>query len=163
MPLFARAALALLALPGTIAFLIPLLLMWRSSQPFDAFLGMFPLTFGTALVLWCVREFYVVGKGTLAPWEPPRELVVSGPYRVSRNPSYIGVALILIGWTLAFRSPLLLLYALIVVYGFHLRIVIGEEPSLARRFGEEWESYRSHVPRWIRLRLRPRSEARDEA
>ena len=148
--LFRRAVLAFLVLPGTAAFLIPLWLFrpGDSAQAFDR-LGLIPLTFGSVLLLWCVREFYVVGKGTLAPWAPPQELVVTGLYRFSRNPMYIAVALVLWGWALGFRSRPLATYAVAVMIAFHLRVILGEEPWLARAHGAQWVRYKSQVPRWL--------------
>src|SRR4051794_33997590 len=110
--LFWRASLAFLVLPGTVAFLVPLLWLRPSGagERFDA-LGLVPLSCGTALLLWCVRDFFVAGKGTLAPWAPPEHLVVTGAYRFSRNPMYIAVVLVLCGWALGFRSRLLAVYA----------------------------------------------------
>ena len=119
--LFGRAVVAFLALPGTVAFLVPLLLV-APHQFFDA-LGLIPLALGIALLLWCVPEFYVAGKGTLAPWAPPQALVVTGLYRFSRNPMYIAVLLVLGGWALGFRSRSLTIYALVVMLAFHLRVV----------------------------------------
>ena len=101
------------------------------------------------MLLWCVRDFYVAGRGTLAPWAPPSRLVVVGLYRFSRNPMYIAVSLVLLGWAIAFWSVPLLIYAGIVIGAFHLRVVFGEEPWLARRHGDEWERYRARVPRWL--------------
>jgi hypothetical protein len=77
--------------------------------------------------------------------------VTVGLYRVSRNPMYVGVLLLLWGWALGFRSRALAIYALIVMLGFHLRVVFGEEPWLAQRHGEEWDRYRATVPRWFGL------------
>jgi protein-S-isoprenylcysteine O-methyltransferase Ste14 len=104
---------------------------------------------GSALLLWCVREFYVSGKGTLAPWSPPRHLVTGGLYRVSRNPMYVAVATVLIGWSLWFASGVLAIYAVVVVVLFHLRVQLYEEPVLAASFGEEWYRYRARVRRWL--------------
>ncbi len=145
-----RALLAFLALPGLVAFVAPLLLARSeiragSFNPFSLVL----LVPGVTLLLWCVRDFLVTGKGTLAPWDPPRLLVSSGPYRFSRNPMYVGVSLILLGWSLAFESSGLLLYALIVATAFHLRVVFGEEPWLARTHGRKWDDYVTRVPRWL--------------
>ena len=147
--LFGRAVLAFLVLPGTVGFMVPWLLHDSSDGwPFDA-IGFIPLALGTVLLLWCVREFYVAGRGTLAPWAPPTALVVTGLYRFSRNPMYIAVALILWAWALGFRSRSLAVYALAVMLAFHLRVVFFEEPFLARTHGERWVRYKAHVPRWI--------------
>ncbi len=148
--MFARAALAFIALPGVFSILVPATWLWLSShtalvQP----LGLVPLMAGFAALLWCVRDFYVSGKGTLAPWTPPTKLVVVGLYRYSRNPMYIAVTLVLLGWAFAFSSKGLLVYAAAVVLAFHLRVVLGEEPWLARTHGNLWEQYKSRVPRWL--------------
>jgi protein-S-isoprenylcysteine O-methyltransferase Ste14 len=101
------------------------------------------------LLLWCVRDFYVAGKGTLAPWSPPQHLVVKGLYRLSRNPMYIAVLLVISGWALGFHSRALALYALGVLVAFHLRVIINEERFLARTHGVEWVRYKASVPRWL--------------
>jgi len=104
-----RAIAAFVALPGTFAFALPITIgisagrSWRHIA-----LGLVPLCLGTLLLLWCVREFYVAGRGT--PWPPPQRLVTSGPYRFSRNPMYIGVVTILVGWCT------LVIYTAVVVY-----------------------------------------------
>ena len=148
--MFARAVLAFLLLPGMVACVVPAFLL-RPAGPSRAFhpIAVAPLTVGSILLLWCVRDFYVSGKGTLAPWSPPQRLVVIGLYRWTRNPMYVAVTVILLGWAVAYRSTTLLTYALIVAVFFHLRVVFGEEPWLARRYGDEWRHYRDHVPRWL--------------
>ena len=145
--LFWHALAAFLVLPGTIAFLIPWLLH-PTEAPFGV-AGSAPLGLGLGLLLWCVRDFYVAGRGSLAPWAPPEQLVVVGLYRVTRNPMYIAVVLILVGWALAFGAPWLWSYAGAVAVAFHLRVVLGEEPWLARRYGAQWAAYRASVPRWL--------------
>ena len=148
--MFARAVVAFLLLPGMVAFLIPIYLIRRElSDPVFHKSAIAPLAVGAFLLLWCVRDFYVSGKGTLAPWSPPRRLVVVGLYRWSRNPMYIAVSLILLGWAAASRSTTLLTYAAIVMVAFYLRVVLVEEPWLARRHGGEWRHYKEHVPRWF--------------
>jgi len=150
--LFWRALVAVLLLPGMVAFAVPLLwLAPPASHSFDP-LGLLPLTVGVVLLLWTVRDFYVAGRGTLAPWSPPRELVVIGLYRFSRNPMYVAVVLILFGWAVAFHSHPLGTYALAIAIVFHLRVVFGEEPWLARTHGEKWTRYENQVPRWLGFR-----------
>lgn len=145
-----RALLALIIYPGTVGFLVPLLVgrLDANARPFNL-LGLLPLVAGSLLLLWCVRDFYVAGRGTLAPWAPPRYLVEVGLYRLSRNPMYISVLLVLFGWSLSFRSWLLLVYAVAMMGAFHLRVVFGEEPRLASTYGEQWERYMARVPRWL--------------
>ena len=146
-----RALFAFLALPGIVAIAVP---AWyaaralRAGAPFHA-VGLLPLVLGFALLLWCVRDFYVAGKGTLAPWSPPRHLVTIGLYRHSRNPMYVAVTLMLMGWSLSLASWGVALYAVCVIVAFHLRVVLAEEPWLARTFGAQWEEYRARVPRWL--------------
>jgi protein-S-isoprenylcysteine O-methyltransferase Ste14 len=148
--MFARALLAFLALPGVVAFAVPAGWLLASShtrlvQP----LGLAPLVVGTVGLLSCVRAFYVSGKGTLAPWAPPAHLVVVGLYRYTRNPMYISVTLILLGWAVSFGLPGLYIYTIIVAVAFHLRVVFGEEPWLARTHGAQWHGYARRVPRWF--------------
>lgn len=144
---FARALAAFLLLPGLVAFVVPWLLR-PTDAPFDP-LALPVLGLGVGLLLWCVRDFYVIGRGTLAPWAPPERLVVVGLYRYSRNPMYLAVLLVLCGWTLAFRSPTLGAYAAAVAVAFHLRVILGEEPWLARTHGDTWTAYKASVPRWL--------------
>jgi len=146
---FARALFAFLALPGMVAFAIPL---WMAPHPGTHavhWLGIPTLVFGIIILLWCVRDFYIAGKGTLAPWSPPKNLVVVGLYRLSRNPMYVGVLTILFGWALWFMSRNLLVYALSFVVIFHLRVVLFEEPWLERTHGDEWAHYKARVRRWF--------------
>ena len=148
---FLRALAAFLALPGLIAFAVPLLIAWPAPRDVASLhaIALLPLLAGIALLLWCVREFYVAGKGTLAPWDPPRHLVTSGPYRVSRNPMYIAVTLILVGWAIGYGLWSLWLYLVIVMAAFALRVRFGEEPWLADRHYEPWRRYAARTPRWL--------------
>ena len=150
--LFLRALFAFLLLPGTIGFAVPLLLVEPEfrERPLHA-AGFILVTLGIVLLLACVREFYVAGKGTLAPWSPPKHLVTSGPYRFSRNPMYVAMSSLLIGWAWLFGSPALGWWAVFMIAAFHLRSLLGEEPRLARVFGDSWTAYRARAPRWVGL------------
>ena len=133
------------------ANLIPAVIGMRELDTGGQFapIGLLPLAAGFALLLWCVRDFYVSGKGTLAPWSPPRHLVTVGLYRYSRNPMYLAVTMMLAGWAVSFWSLALAIYTGIVIVGFHLRVVFGEEPWLARTHGAAWDEYKRKVPRWL--------------
>jgi protein-S-isoprenylcysteine O-methyltransferase Ste14 len=154
--LFLRALAALLVLPGTFAGIVPALIVSADRWRGDGYaVGMAPLVAGVIVLLWCVRDFYVAGKGTLAPWDPPKQLVVIGLYRFVRNPMYCGLMLLLIGWALMSGSPLLGAYTLFFAIAFHLRVVLYEEPRLRSQFPKAWADYAATVPRWIpRLRGR---------
>ncbi len=149
--LFLRALLAFLALPVMVAFVTP----WVALLPIDRWrvpgmwFGWVPAVSGTALLLWCVRDFYVHGKGTLAPWSPPRTLVRTGAYRFSRNPMYVAVAATVAGWALLAGSPVLALYAALLAVAFCVRVVRYEEPWLREQFPSDWLDYSRRVNRWI--------------
>jgi protein-S-isoprenylcysteine O-methyltransferase Ste14 len=148
--MFARAVLAFVALPGVVAFAIPI--TWLVSTSHTVLVrpaGLAPLLIGVVGLLWCVRDFYVSGRGTLAPWSPPANLVVTGLYRYSRNPMHVAVTLIIVGWALCFAVPGLFGYAVLVAVAFHVRVVLAEEPWLARTHGDEWERYSHGVRRWL--------------
>jgi protein-S-isoprenylcysteine O-methyltransferase Ste14 len=148
--MFLRALFAFLALPGIVAFAIPIYWLVSTSHTGLARpLGLLPLAIGCVGLLWCVRDFYVFGKGTLAPWSPPQHLVTAGLYRYSRNPMYVAVLLIVLGWALSFGVRSLYWYALCVAIAFHLRVVFGEEPWLARTHGATWDDYTQRVRRWV--------------
>jgi protein-S-isoprenylcysteine O-methyltransferase Ste14 len=104
---------------------------------------------GGALALWCVLAFAFVGKGTPAPFDPPRALVVRGPYRHVRNPMYLGAAVALGGAALFYRSLPLLGYVGVFLLATHAFVVWYEEPALERRFGEAYRTYRAAVRRWL--------------
>lgn len=104
---------------------------------------------GGVLALSCVFTFALAGKGTPAPFDPPRRLVVRGPYRFVRNPMYTGAGLALAGASLFFESLALAGYAALFLVVVHLFVRIYEEPTLRRTFGEEYEAYCGRVGRWL--------------
>lgn len=104
---------------------------------------------GVALALYCSRLFARLGQGTPVPIEPPRQLVVAGAYRWSRNPIYVADVTILVGLFLHRGELARLLYAALFALAAHLVIVWREEPELRARFGADYERYMAEVPRWI--------------
>jgi protein-S-isoprenylcysteine O-methyltransferase Ste14 len=149
--LFARALLAFLVLPGVFAFVVPWWIVGNDPGRGNGWpiVGIPIALVGFGTLLWCVRDFYVAGKGTLAPWDPPRRLVVVGLYRYMRNPMYVGVLTLVLGWSIAAGSSRLAWYCAALAVGFHLRVILYEEPRLAELFGEETARYRAAVPRWL--------------
>jgi protein-S-isoprenylcysteine O-methyltransferase Ste14 len=110
--------------------------------------GIIAAGIGTAVALWCIFTFATIGKGTPAPFDPPRRLVIRGPYRFVRNPMYIGAALALAGAAVFYRSLPLLAYAAAFLVVCHLFVLAYEEPTLRRTFGADYEVYCQRVSRW---------------
>ena len=100
------------------------------------------------------RRFVAVGLGTLVPTAPTEHLVVSGFYRHVRNPMYVGVLIALAGETVFFERRVVILYLAIVWLATHLFVCLYEEPTLTRRYGDEYLRFKQNVPRWL-PRLKP--------
>lgn len=134
-------------------FLPSRLLSWSGvARPetigFQEIIGLAIGVAGAALAAWCVLTFALLGRGTPAPFDPPRRLVVRGPYRFVRNPMYIGAGAALGGAALFYASWPLLGYVGLFFLASHLFIRLYEEPALRRQFGEEYENYCRRVRRW---------------
>ena len=104
---------------------------------------------GAALALTTVGFFIFEGRGTPALFDPPKRFVPHGPYRLVRNPMYIGGVSMLLGLGLHLRSVSMALFALVAFLLIHTFVVFAEEPGLRKRFGQEYEDYCNSVPRWI--------------
>jgi protein-S-isoprenylcysteine O-methyltransferase Ste14 len=149
-----RAITAFMAIPGLVAFAIPAATGIATHRPPQhAALALTLVLLGTVILVWCVREFYVAGRGTLAPWARPQHLVTSGPYRVSRNPMYVATLTILLGWCVLWDSPGLRIYLLVTLCVLVVRVCLLEEVWVERHFGAEWHRYRARTPRWL-IRVR---------
>jgi protein-S-isoprenylcysteine O-methyltransferase Ste14 len=109
---------------------------------------------GAAIALWCVFTFAAIGKGTPAPFDPPRRLVIDGPYRFVRNPMYIGASLGLAGVAIFYGSPSLSIYTGAFLLAAHLFVVFYEEPTLRKSFGADYEAYCQRIRRWVPGRTR---------
>jgi len=110
--------------------------------------GMVVGAVGAAIALWCILTFVHVGRGTPAPFDPPRRLVVRGPYAHVRNPMYLGAGLALAGAALFYETAALWAYAGGFLLLMHLFVVAYEEPTLRRTFGEAYDAYCRQVRRW---------------
>jgi hypothetical protein len=134
---FSRALFAFLALLGMAAGVVPALILGGRLHLGPAGApGAGLMVAGGFLLLWCVRVFYVSGRGTIAPWDPPKRLVVGGPYRLVRNPMYIAVLGLVGGWALAFGSLALTLYLAVLAAAFHGRVVLGRNLGCAGALGK---------------------------
>jgi len=104
---------------------------------------------GLGLFVWCVSLFAKIGQGTLAPWDPIRNLVAVGPYRFVRNPMISSVVLLLIGEALFWVPWAVGIWAGGFIIINHVYFILSEEPGLEKRFGEPYRIYKDSVPRWI--------------
>ena len=143
--------------PGTIMILVPYLLLTYVSETFPLslhgfrYFGLIPMALAALIYLRCAWDFPFTGRGTPAPFDPPKEIVVRGPYRYVRNPMYVAVMLALTGEALLFEAASLLIYAALAFSFFHLWVVFYEEPTLRRKFGDSYREYCRRVPRWLPL------------
>lgn len=103
---------------------------------------------GLLLGGWSARIFFTFGKGTPAPWDPPKRFVLMGPYRYVRNPMMLGGFMIIFGEAFLFGSLPILGYLAVLILLGHIYIVAHEEKELARRFGHPYLTYKGYVPRW---------------
>lgn len=111
--------------------------------------GVVIVIIGACIGLWCIAAFSLIGKGTPAPFDAPREFVASGPYRYVRNPMYVGGLAVIIGAGLILRSPSALVVAFLFVILAHIFVLVYEEPTLEERFGESYLKYKKSVNRWL--------------
>jgi protein-S-isoprenylcysteine O-methyltransferase Ste14 len=121
---------------------------WTLPQDSQA-VGIVLMIVGGLVVLSCVGWFVVAGRGTPAPFDPPRSFVPGGPYRWVRNPMYLGALVVLVGfgfWNASLSMVLLALPALALA---HLFVALYEEPTLRRRFGVPYVTYLARVNRWV--------------
>ena len=150
-----RHAIAVVLLPGTVTGLVPGVLAWKYDVNLGwwSVIGALVLAAGLAAWAWTFRTFVARGRGTIAPWDPTRKLVVAGPYRYVRNPMITAILVILAGETILLGSAAIAIWAGIFFAMNALYFPLSEEPGLRRRFGAEYDEYARNVPRWIpRLR-----------
>ena len=156
-----RVLASVLALPFMVVVVVPSLIVmflgevdtrWPFSVPIyvtSRGVGLLLIGAGLALLVKTIRLFATVGKGTLAPWDPTQKLVVEGPYRHVRNPMITAVITILLGEAVFVGSLAITELAVVFFIINYVYFIVSEEPGLVRRFGEDYESYKQHVPRWI--------------
>ncbi len=143
--------LSSLLLPITILIVVPWLLDPHPTlaSGIQLLLGLVVIGLGLYVMARTILGFFQIGKGTLAPWDPPRRLVIAGMYAYVRNPMILGVITVVVGEALAVSSLPILGFA---IFAFALNTVyfmFSEEPGLEKRFGEEYCEYKRNVPRWI--------------
>jgi protein-S-isoprenylcysteine O-methyltransferase Ste14 len=138
--------------PGLVDGLAPWWLTgWRAGRfhplPIQL-LGIALIAAGSAILLSAFAQFVIHGLGTPAPVAPPTELVVRGLYRHVRNPMYLAVLAVIVGQAGLLGRSILLGYAAGVAVAFVVFVRWYEQPTLARRFGAQYEAYLREVPGW---------------
>jgi protein-S-isoprenylcysteine O-methyltransferase Ste14 len=148
---------AVLLLPGMVTVIIPATILYFTGIGWPSFpwnialpvIGCIFTVLGLSLMICTNRLFATIGKGTLAPWNPPQKLVVRGVYRHVRNPMMLGVFCILSGEAVFFGSLPLASWFTVFLLAVIIVIPFWEEPGLAKRFGQDYLLYKQNVPRWI--------------
>jgi len=161
----AGTSIFLAAAPGLVAGLAPWWLTgWRADGAYPALVrivGWVMIAAGAAVLISAFAQFAISGLGTPAPVAPTEQLVVRGLYRYVRNPMYLAVLAVITGQALVLGRPVLLVYAAVVAAAFAAFVLGYEQPTLARRYGAQYEAYRKAVPGWLprlpRRSRRPKS------
>jgi protein-S-isoprenylcysteine O-methyltransferase Ste14 len=155
-----RSLFFALLLPGTVTLFLPYVVLsntgvtgvphWTALQ----YAALLVIGVGFAVLVRCIVDFAQLGRGTLAPVDPPKDLVVHGLYRYVRNPMYVGVTGVLAGEVALFESLVLLRYVAAWFLIVNVFVIFYEEPALRGRFGQSYEQYRRAVGRWIPRRTK---------
>lgn len=143
-----------LLLPFTMTVIVPAIILYFSYEKTFSFgiyagLGLFILVIGLLLLFFTIGLFARIGKGTLNPIDPPKKLVIAGPYRYVRNPMITGVLMIQLGEAIMFASSALLIWFFCFWLVNQIYFTWKEEPQLLKRFGQDYQVYRENVPKWI--------------
>jgi len=141
--------------PGLVVVLIPYLLTrWNEGRAYPEavrILAIVLIVLGTGLMLASFSRFTIEASGTPFPTNPPssRRVIVGGPYRYVRNPMYVSFAVVLVGMSLYLARPVLLIYTVVLLLLLAAFVHWYEEPTLVRRFGEQYSAYRNQVSAWL--------------
>jgi protein-S-isoprenylcysteine O-methyltransferase Ste14 len=146
---------AIVLLPFTVLVVVPIAVLYLSNYNlkiqniFCLITGIFLLIIGLFLAGWTMRLFAEIGKGTAAPWDPPKKLVVAGPYCYVRNPMITSVLIMLIAESLLLGSWYIFSWFSVFFLGNTVYFPFFEEKDLEKRFGKGYLQYKYNVPRWI--------------
>lgn len=139
----------------TALVVVPVVLVWLAADflafsIYDfKFAGLIVGAVGTIFLLNMFVYFALAGRGTPAPFDPPKRLVTNGLFRYVRNPGYIGGVLVMVGEGVFLESGIVFIYAAFMWIMFHAYVVYFEEPSLKKMFGESYDEYLKMTSRWI--------------
>ncbi len=155
-----RRFYAVLIYPGFMLGVVPAILLWTLERALvpphwaAVLLAIALIASSIGIAVWTARLFVRLGEGTIAPWYPPKKLVVAGPYRYVRNPMIVSVILFLIAEALLFSSWSIFVWAVAVLAVNTVYFPLAEERRLEAKFGEDYVLYKANVPRWL-PRVRP--------
>jgi protein-S-isoprenylcysteine O-methyltransferase Ste14 len=150
--------LSILIVPLITFFIIPYLFVANKLAAWPQQIGVLEviagilILFGLVLFTWVIYAHAQYGKGTPAPFNPPKKFVASGAYRYSRNPMYVGAITLLVGEALLLKAPWMLLFTACMFLLFLLYVKYEEEPRLIQRYGPSYQEYMKKVPRWFSLK-----------
>jgi len=147
-----KTLLFTILVPGFVVVYVPYTLLghiYRPSHGPLSWIGVLSILGGACIYFRCAWEFAVRGLGTPAPIAPTKCLVVGGLHRWVRNPMYIGVLLVILGQAALFDTARVAMYGRLCILMAHIFVLVYEEPTLRRQFGESYEQYLRTVPRWI--------------
>lgn len=167
-----RLVKAIIVLPGTVLVFIPAVILLAtldskfapelaSPAQIRFWMALLAVSVGLALSVWTATLFMKFGAGTPAPWDPPKKMVIRGPYRHVRNPMITGVLLVLFAEAILLQSWPIAVWMIIFFIGNAIYFPLVEEKGLERRFGNEYRNYKAKIPRWM-PRLRPWRQASDD-
>lgn len=151
-PALVKTAIFTIVVPGTVAGIVPWRLRGEAAAQVSGERWAAIAVIAVGCVIYLHTAFWgfaLVGGGTPAPIAPTKTLVVRGLHHFVRNPMYIGVGLVIGGQAWLFGSRPIAIYLAFFLFAVHLFVVLYEEPTLQRQFGESYERYRAAVPRWI--------------
>ena len=158
--MFWRLSTTVIVLPGTALVFVPAVIFWATGNtgaamdyigPSDPgfWVGVIVGAIGLVFALWTVRLFVRRGEGTPAPWDPPQQLVIRGPYRHVRNPMIASVYMMLLAETLILNTWAIAVWLLVFFLANAIYVPRSEEPALEGRFGDPYRRYKANVPRWF--------------
>jgi protein-S-isoprenylcysteine O-methyltransferase Ste14 len=159
-PLAVRLIRTIIILPGTVLVFLPAVILWATAgtdwapvpagtADWELWVALILLLPGLGLAAWTSRLFITLGEGTPAPWDPPRKLVVRGPYRYVRNPMITSVLIMLLAEAVFFRSWPIVGWMVVFWLANTIYFPLSEEKDLEARFGSDYRLYKANVPRWI--------------
>ncbi len=135
------------------ALVVTLALRWLRPMPilgraFALWPGLALLALGIGIAIWGIGALRAAGTN-VDPMRPTTAIVTSGPFRFSRNPLYMALALVYLGLTLAVNTWWGILMLVPLLISMHRGVILREERYLERTFGESYRQYRSRVRRYL--------------